>query len=290
MPTVDVAPLVTGGTYTPTLLVPTDGTTFTQAMLTSLIVSLGNRIEFLRDLVPEAANDPERSLLIREDFAGAIWTPGQARLDGEFPWRTGGDTGTISVSGHAGSSKNPGQLRVSIPGDGATEVPFYLHPHLHDGDFTSFARFRHAAITVRLNDDVANSQTVFSWGLGDEQDDSAGGDNSIRLCWFKSLDALNWKVLVRNGGVNTIAFSTLTAMTNNEFITLRMSRANETADVEIYVNSSATPAFTIDAADVPVTACNYGAYMSTGAADTDSFQVSLDFLSYRAATPSRQGV
>jgi hypothetical protein len=191
MATVNVANLVSP-VYTPNLLVPTDGSVLTQALLTNLIVALGNRIEFVRDATPEATDNPERFYTIREDFTGAIWTPGEARLDADLVWRTGGDTGLIAVNGVSGAARNPGQLVVSIPANGADVLTFHMQPHTPAGDLTSFSRFRHATAAIRINDDVGNTGSSFAWGLFSDSSELFGGDDCVLLMWLKASDAINW--------------------------------------------------------------------------------------------------
>lgn len=115
MPTTDVAPLVTP-VYTPTLPVTTDGSVLTQADLTTLAVSLGNRIEFVRQLVNTAS---ENFNVTADDFLhvdDGAHTFGSPRIwHGDTPWvATQLAAGTITTKhdDSGGFLDNQGQVII----------------------------------------------------------------------------------------------------------------------------------------------------------------------------------
>src|SRR5690606_15473414 len=112
--------------YEPIITISDTGEVLTEAQIYDTTLALANRIEFVRTLTPEAADRPETYATLREDFFGAIYTSGQARIDASFPWRTA-SAGSPAVNGRAGSAKNPGLLEVALPGDGANAHTFAFY-------------------------------------------------------------------------------------------------------------------------------------------------------------------
>lgn len=277
MATVDVAPLVTPA-YTASLLVPTDGSTFTQALLTNLIVALGNRIEFLRDLTPEATDTPEAYFTLREDFAGAIFDDSQSRLDASFPWRTN-QTGLVSINHSAGSFKNPGVLQCAIPGDGVGDQIFEFHLGLDTGTPGSYSTFRQMVVTVKIEEDVANLNEQIRFGLVDDAGASNGGSDCICLFRSKAISATKWLLLVRVAGVQTLTTLTASSFTNGVFTTWRIFRNSATGSYEFYQDGALV--YTLAIGDQPSGACNYSFRAGTSSADTEVLGVFWDLIHIR---------
>jgi hypothetical protein len=217
MAVTDVAPLVTP-TYTATLNVVNDGSVLTQAALTSLVVSLANRTEFLRDLIAEASDTPEAYCTLREEFLGSVWTSGQSLLQGNVQWRTTA-SGSVSVSGNAGASKNPGLLNVSVPGDGATNEKFIFYLESATGLPFSFLKFQEMTVVLKVIRDVANITDRVHFGLADDADDQAGGDDAILISHLGAN--AKWQLVRRVGGVQTTTTLTLADFADSEFAVWR---------------------------------------------------------------------
>jgi hypothetical protein len=126
MSTTDVAGSVTP-VYTPTLLVTNDASILTQADLTTLVVSLANRIEFLRQLVGISSSNfsgfKEDFLHIDED-AVAFGTPRE--WHGDTMWRVVQQgAGTLSLTNDdPGNTVNHGMLTI-MSTSGTTGAMFY---------------------------------------------------------------------------------------------------------------------------------------------------------------------
>lgn len=285
MATVDVAPLVSP-VYTPTLLVPTDGSTLTQALLTNLIVSLGNRTEFLRDLSAEASDTPEAFCTVREDFLGVLWTPSQSLLQGTVQWRTTPDDGFISVSGNAGASKNPGLLNVSLPGDGDFHV-FAAYFENASGEPFSFLKFQTMTVVVKKTHDAANVTDRIHFGLCDDADIQGGGNDALMI---QHLGAnAKWQFVRVVGGVTTTTTLTGADFVSGEYAVWRMNRVSGGSDsIEVYLNDVLV--HTVATVDMPGGSCNFSLYQEVTAADTESLQVSWDFVSLRTKPTDRSGV
>lgn len=284
MATVDVSSLVSP-TYTPTLLVPTDGSTFTQALLTNLIVSLANRTEFLRDLSFEASDTPGAYARIREDFFGAIFTAGQNRLDASFPWRCV-STGNVSINGNAGSSKNPGQLRCSIPGDGVGDQYFGFHIESTTGAPFSYATFQQLEVTVAITEDPANLNEQIRFGLVDDAEGPNGGSDSLVIWRAKAVNATKWMLLKRVGGVQTSTVLTAADFVDGEFAVWRMVK-NATSGIDFYLNGDLV--HTVASGDLPSGGCNISFLAATSVADTEVLQVDWDLIDFRSKPNDRSG-
>jgi hypothetical protein len=290
MPTVDVAPLVTP-TYTPTLLVPTDGTTLTQALLTNLIVGLANRTEFLRDLQLEASDTPEAYCTLREDFHGAIFTSGSSRIDAEFPWRTS-VLGLPAVNQRAGTGKNPGLLELSLPPTGSGGEPdhgidFYLSTSSSGGPFT-FATVEALTVVVKIDEDAANANFTTQFGFASQTGmaQQPGGTDSIQICRNVAVSPTKWWLFRRKASSNTITVLTAADFANSEYHVWRIAK-QASGDWALSLNGVLV--HTIAAADLPVGACNLRFWQLNGVADTEISKVSWDLISLRTKPNDRSG-
>jgi hypothetical protein len=284
MPTVDVAPLVTP-TYTPTLLVPTDGSTFTQALLTNLIVGLANRTEFLRDLSAEASDTPEAYCTLRDDFFGAVDSISPGTLQSDIQWRRS-DEGSPAINHRAGSSKNPGLLEVSLPGNGTDFHEFEIHIGSATGAPFSYATFQELVVVVKVEEDVSNITEWASFGLVDNAGLQNGGDDCLVIARQKASSATKWLLMRRVGGSQVTTALAAADFDNAEFAVWRMVRI-ASGDFELYLNG--TLVHTVAAADVPTGGCNLTCNASVTAADTEVFTVSWDLVVLRTKPNDRSG-
>lgn len=284
MATVDVAPLVTP-TYTASLLVPTDGSTFTQALLTNLIVALGNRTEFLRDLSAEASDTPGAYSRLREDFFGAIFNDTQSRLDASFPWRTN-QTGLVSINHSGGSAKNPGQLLCAIPGDGVGDQFFEFHIGLDTDTPTSYAAFQQLEVTVNIDEDPSNLNEQIRFGLVDDAGAFNGGSDALCIWRLKAVSSTKWILVRRVAGVQTMTTLTAADFVNGEFAVWRLVK-NAAGGIEFYLNGVLIT--TVASADLPSGSANLSFLAATSSADTEVLRVTWDLINFRSKPTDRSG-
>lgn len=289
MATVDVASLVSP-TYTASLLVPTDGSTFTQALLTNLIVALGNRTEFLRDLLLEASDTPEAYCTLREEFHGAILTSGESRLDADFPWSVS-ILGFPAVNHSGGTGKNPGQLVIQNPptgsgGEDAHGIDFFLGSS-GATPFT-FANVEQLTVVVKVTENPANLNATMQFGFVTTAGISSanGGTNCIQIGRNTALDADEWYLLRRVGGVQTLTVLTGAAFDNAEFHVWQIKK-QASGDWALLLNG--TLVHTIAVADLPTGACNVRFYALNSIADTAITTVAWDLIALRTKPNDRSG-
>lgn len=275
MATTDVAGLVTP-VYTPTLPVTTDTSILTQADLTNTVVSLANRIEFLRDLVDVAADTPEASCVLREEFWGAIWTSGESRLDADNVWRTA-FLGSPAVSGLSSSSNSPGELVIALP-EGAE---FRFQIGLPTDDPFGFLTMQHLTMRLKIDDDPVNTNTIARLGLCQDASLLNGGTNSLAVLYQKGLDASNWLLQVRKSGSTT--FHVLAPFSDDDYFTCRFVKVGTSMEVRDVDN---VVLHTVLAADMPGGSCTLGGYfISSAGADPNLATHSVDFIFARGKPP-----
>lgn len=284
MATTDVAPLVTP-TYTAALLVPNDGSTLTQALLTNLIVALANRTEFLRDITIEASDNPESYCVVREDFLGAIFTSSQSRLDATLPWRTI-QTGNVSINGQSGNSKNPGRLQCSVPGDGGSQQYFGFHLIGTTATPFSFATFQQMTVVVRINEDAANVTEFTRFGLVDDAEQEDGGTDALCIIRQPAANATKWMLMKNVSGTLTKTAIAAADFTDNEFATWRFVK-NASNGVDFYLDGVLV--HTVASGDLPTGGCNASFYQSVTAADTEVLTVDYDLITVRTKPTARDG-
>lgn len=272
--------LITGDTYPAVVAVPATGEVITESSLIDLGVALGDRIEFVRQLTPDAVDDPERHLLMREDFVGALDNSSGGTLTADLLWRRS-STAAPAVNGVAGTAKNPGQLQITMAG--GTDQDYKFQPHTASGDFTSFEAFQTLTVAMKIDDDAGNS---LSWCLFGLADDNANIvlTNTMRVGYFKTASDTQWILVVYRAGVPTESFTLLGALTEDEWAVFRLVRVAGD-DIEVYLNG--TLVYTIDAADWPVGACTIGGHV--GSVADAAFVASFDFIYYRAVCGDRSG-
>lgn len=269
--------------YTSPLTIADTGEVLTEAQLYDTTLALANRIEFVRALTPEASDDPESFFIIREDFAGAVFTSAQSRLDGSFPWRTV-STGSVSINHSAGSAKNPGQLVCAMPGDGANEQYFGFHIGLANGTPVSYATFQQLAVTVRIDEASGNINEQIRFGLTQDASAFNGGTDCLCIARLRASDADDWVLLRRVASSQTL--TVLAAFTNDEFATWKMLK---TAAGDIEISLDGTLVHTVDSADLPSGSCNLSFLGGVSSADTEVLTVTWDLVSYRGAPGDRSG-
>lgn len=287
MATTDVSGLVTP-VYTTTLPVTTDGSVFTQADLTTLVVSLGNRIEFVRDLVPDATDTPEVFARINEDFLDAVVE--SQTIYGTIPWTvigSGTGIGGLAVSHVAGSAKNPGGLQISTPATlGDISYSFFIGPGATSTPF-SFASFSEFTVVAKISQDTTTLLTPFvRFGLAANASFANGGNESLGLAYGPAFGP-NWLLLRRKGGAQ---FTTaLVPMVLGEHVTVRFKKDAISGDVGVYVDGVLIT--TVAAADVPTGGCTFGGHQSLAGAEGATFVTSVyDFIGARFVAGNRSGV
>lgn len=256
--------------YTPTLLVTNDASILTQADLTALTLSLANRIEFLRDLTDDAADTPETSCVIREEFWSAFYTSALGRLDADNIWQAS-NVGSPSVLQGSATATAPGELNI------------FLHPsesfHFQVGTSTSkpfsFTTFQHATMRVRVLDDAAATSGLHIIGFAQDNSLDQGGTDSMQIVWDKLLAPTQWRLRVRKAGVSV--FTNLAPFVDNTYITFRFVKV--LTGVEIRDSANAVLTTVLNAA-LPAVECTFGG-LFISSADTVSLKHSVDFLFVR---------
>jgi hypothetical protein len=269
---------------------PTDGSTLTQALLTDLIVALGNRIEFLRDLSLEASDTPEAYCTLREDFLGAIYNSGQSRLDADYLWRTS-ELGSPSVNHANGSAKNPGQLSLALPpggsgGDDDHGLDIYLGSTSTQP--FSFATVETLTVVVKVTEDPANLNATTQFGFVTTAGTASqnGGTNCVQIGRNVALDVDDWYILRRVAGVQTLTLLTGGTFSDGEFHVWRIEKQTS-GDWQILLNGALV--HTIAAADLPSGACNLRLYAMNSVADPELTGVTWDQVVLRTKPDDRSG-
>jgi hypothetical protein len=245
--------------------------------------TLAASIEVLRSQLSDAADEPEDWFHLRDDFTGAVWDSGNSRLYSAFPWTTGVvGTGAL-VNDAAGTSKNPGQLVVSIPGDGANTIAWYAQPGVASGNPTAFDKLDRATIVMKVADDPGNFASIAKAGLAENNSASNGGTNALQLCFDRGGDATHWLLHRRKAG--TSSFVQLGAMVSNQYARCHFRKVG--TGIRVYFNG--TLITTIAAADIPDGDCTFGPHVTTTPADAHFFIATYDLLQMRAYIGDRSG-
>lgn len=256
--------------YTEVVEVAEDGETLTEAILINTAVALGNRIEYVRQLVAEAADTPEKFTTLREDFLGAVHD-GTSVLYADLVWRTQ-DSGSPAINHSAGTASNPGKLVIAMPPDATffaglgspTDSPF--------GMITT----RAVTMVVAVNDHPSNVVTSFSIGLKNDWSLTNGGSDGLTLFYSKATSA-NWMLMVRKASAN-INHDLGVPVVNNEFVTCRFIKNGN--DIDVYLDGDLV--HTVLSVDKPTGELNFGFDAVTTVAETEVFTATLDFISIRS--------
>lgn len=267
MATTDVAGSVTP-VYTATLPVTTDTSTFTQADLTALVLSLANRTEFVRQLVDDAADTPEASAVVREDFFSAVYQPIGAMLFADGLWRTF-EANSPAVSGVSRSFTAPGELLIQLPNLGEFR---FQHDTATSPNF-SFGTLQHFTVRCKIKDDAANANTAMRIGFHQDNSLFNGGTNSLALYYLKGLDATHWLLHVRRASVSS--FVVLAPFVDDTYFTCRFVKVGADIQVRDKTNTLLT---TVVAASFPVGSCGLGASFISSVADPNVAEHSVDFI------------
>jgi hypothetical protein len=268
--------------YSPVITIADTGEVLTEAQIYDTTLALANRIEYVHALV--AAE--ETLCVVREDFLGATWTESASTLQGNVQWRTFHD-GSPAVNVTAGTNKNPGLLDIQLPGNGVDYAQYGFELISTTGVPFSFATFETATVVVKPIEDPANVTARTQFGLVSEADAQNGGNNSIKICRCKALNATKWTLLRSVGGVNTTTALTSATYADSEYAVWKITRDSATGDYILNLNG--TDVHTLDSADVPTGGCNFGTYTEVTVADTEVHRVVWDFISLRSATGDRSG-
>jgi hypothetical protein len=287
MATTDVSGLVTP-VYTATLPVTTDGSTLTQADLTNTVVSLGNRIEFVRDLVPDATDTPEVFARINEDFLDAVVE--SQTIYGTIPWtviQSGAGAGGLAISHVAGTAKNPGGLACSCPGTlGDASHAFFVGPGATSTPF-SFASFSEFTVVMKIATDSSTLLTPsVRIGLASNAGFNNGGNESLGLMYGPAFGS-NWMLLRRKAAAQTA--TVLAPMVLGEHITARFKKDPVSGDVGVYIDGALIT--TVSAANMPTGGCTFGAIQSISTVEGATVITPVyDFIGARFIAGNRSGV
>jgi len=278
MSTTDVSGLVTP-VYTATLPITTDGSVLTQADLTNTIVSLANRVEFIRQ-IGDAATEPELITVLREDFFSAIWD-GSSRLDGSFAWRTA-HSGSPAITHDGGTARRPGRLICQMPPNsqfsfgiaGVADTPF------------GFLSTDMITFVAKVDDDPANIASSATFGMLGTYTAQNGGANALALFYQKTFP--NWRVMIQKASVQTLV-DTGVPVVPGEFVTVRFIWRSPGPDIDVELDGSIV--HTVLSANRPTGEANIGANVISSVAETEVFLVEFDFIYARGrgGSPSRSG-
>ena len=224
-------------------------------------------VNYWLNAVTQYLLDRDNAFFVNEDFAGAIFDSGESRVDASFPWRTI-HTGSVSINGNAGSAKNPGLLRCSIP----TAESFVFHLHTAAGAPLTYASFRRLRVTVSVTSDPTNVADEVMFGLADDASDINDPDHLL-VWWNHGVDADNWILRRRVGSVQTNTVLASAAFVDGEFADWDLIKT-EAGDVELYLNGVLV--HTVDAADLPSGGANLMCRCDTSVADPEVLTVDWD--------------
>lgn len=258
--------------YTEVIEVAEDGETLTEAILVDTAVALGNRIEYVRQLVAEAADTPEQFTTLREDFLGAVYDGGSNALYGSFVWNTQ-DSGSPAINHSAGNASNPGRIRMAMP----PTSEFYAGLGLPTDSPFGMITTRAVTMVVMISDDVANIATDFGIGLKNDWSLLNGGSDALILRYNKATFGGNWIVLV-NKASSVVNHDTGVPVVNNEFVTCRFIKNGN--DIDVYLDGDLV--HTVLSADKPSGELNFGWHAISSVADTEVFEPVIDFISIRS--------
>lgn len=254
--------------YTEVIEVAEDGETLTEAILVDTAVALGNRIEYVRQLVAEAADTPEKFTTLREDFFGAVHD--SAFLYGDIVWNIE-NTGSPAVSGTGGTASNPGQLVMAMPPESIFLAGLGTPTSSPFGMITT----RAATMVVAVADNVANVASGFGIGFKNDWTLSTGGTDGLVLFYNKT--SANWMLMVRKAS-SQINHDLGVPVVNNEFVTCRFIKNGN--DIDVYLDGDLV--HTVLSADKPSGELNFGWDVISTIAETEVFTVKIDFISIRS--------
>jgi hypothetical protein len=273
----DVSGLVTP-VYSATLPVTNDTEVLTQAALTDTTVSLANRIEFLRQLVDDAADMPEASATLREEFWSTIWDPSGSRLEADNLWRTA-HAGSPVVVHEAPDSDSPGVVRMSLP----TSSEFRAQLGSSTGVPFSFITTEHCTFRIRVDDHPGNIASSFRIGLVENNTLQSGGTNSLSVCYFRGVNATQWLLQVRKASVTTL--HAIKPFINGDYETFRFVKSGNDILVRDGDNNLL---HTVLSADRPLSGCNLGWQGIATVADAVPVEAWIDFIFARSRPAARQ--
>lgn len=283
MPT-DVAPLITGDDYDPVIEIAADTETFTEASHEGTAVALGNRIEFIRRRVDSVAEHPELFVTVREDFMSGNYDATEALIWADNTWTTGIPAGSSPPSTAeiiSGSPKNPGQLRVVVPG---TDGGFYFTLGTTIGESVAFADFERATIVMSVVTDASNANEIVAFGLVEQRQGANGGADSLQVAWLKGSDPANWTLFYRKASAQTSVV--LAPYVSGEFLVVDFIRT-ATGGLDVYADHVLVT--TIAAANLPNDNGNWGGFVLNTVADPDPLIATFDLFVTRASIADRSG-
>jgi hypothetical protein len=286
MPTpTDVAPLVTGDNYDAVIPVTSDTSVLTEAELTDTAVALGNRIEFIRKALPEISDSPEAVVLVRDDFIGTHYnSPATASkfIHSEQQW-VASETGTVVVN-YFSTSKNPGNLNITTPGDAASNIFHFELMGVAQNIFT-FQSVQSMTWVLKVTGNAANVTARSTVGLFENVSDPFGtSTNSLCIVGAAFAGLVNWRVLSRKASVST--FTDVLAFVSGEYAVFHFKR-NAGGDMELYANGALV--HTVLAANLPVGDCTLGGVCSDNSGDVAPTLTAIDFVAVRGDTTPREG-
>jgi hypothetical protein len=220
---------------------------------------------------------PERAFRVREDFSSGIWD-GSAFLYAENTWSAAG-TGSPSVSIVAGTVKNPGQLRVSLP----TNSLFHFELVGPTSDFLRFDQFDEFVAVLKIVDDPGNLATSVGVGLMQNAAAQNGGTDCIEVVYAPSDS--HWRIMLRKASAQS--FINIGTFVSNTQVVVRFKRDATTGNIAVLFNE--VTATTILAANAPTGTCTVGGTFLSSVADAQPITANVDFIYVRGGTGARQG-
>jgi hypothetical protein len=274
--------------YTTILTISDTGEVLTEAQIYDTTLALANRIEFVRQLVPEASDNPEAFGIFREEFWMASADNGILYADNI--WRYS-DAGSPSISHGPGTFKNPGQLVINLPptgSGGSTDHGASFYIGTETGDPFTFDSVESCVVVCKADEDVGS--LLGNWGFGFVQNADElilnGGTDSIQIFRNKAVSAAQWTYQVRAASVvtDTGVFGTYT---DEEFHVFRIVK-NSSNDWDVYLNGALE--LTIDSSDIPsAAACTFRLFALHSTTDDEIETIYFDHVSIRSATGDRSG-
>lgn len=269
MATVDVAGSVTP-VYTATLPVTTDTSVLTQADLTGTVVSLANRIEFVRQFALGATPRPEQIFQVREDFESGRADASDNAIYATHTWKTA-TTGSASASVGGGNAKHPGVLLQTVLSPSGSHSYFL-------GSFSAdplrFDQLLSTTFVMAANESGVNVASSFGVGLKEDASVQNGGTDCLQV-FYAPFNA-NWSIISRRGGVQTTT-NTGVPIVFNEYIVVRIDRDIATNNMSVFINGALI--LLILAAAAPTGNCTFGGHAATSVADTFILSAFTDLIS-----------
>lgn len=274
---VDVASLITGDNYDAVVPVTSDTSVFTEAEHTDTIVSLGNRIEYIRRRTLDVAPFPEGMSVLREDFDGVAYDSTNHILWANNTWNHT-ITGPASVSFSAGATKNPGTLDLLMNGASTQDLLFAPNTAATN---VAFAGLEQLTVAMKLTDGAANTTSQISVGV---RDPSTG--DRVMLAYSAGVDKTHW--LFERVRIAPFSFqqTQIAVLASATYIVMQVLK-NSAGDWDVYANHALIT--TVPAANFPSGGGTPSILMHHGAADPQVFSTSIDFIYVRAAIADRSG-